>query len=187
MHYAHLQLGDMGTHFNKIRIWSVYLDYLWNRYKCQLSLKKAWMKSLFAHWHVIENIRMQIHFKFLPVLICPNQLRYVSILAAGVVLKIILCSVDEETQSGEIVVVPPHLVEIVDKFSLQHYIAKVCILLLGWMPFFESWSRSNSYKKFLLVAIFERKFLSWCALRNGSCALISNCSSQLIFSVCYCL
>ena len=54
-----------------------------------------------------------------------------SILAAGVVLKIILCSVDEEIQSGEIVVVPPHLVEIVDKFSLQPYIAKVCILLLG--------------------------------------------------------
>ena len=83
------------------------------------------MKSLFAHRHVIENIRVQIHFKFLPVLICPNQLRYVSILAVGVVLKIILCSVDEETQSGEIVVVPPHLVEIVGKFSLQPYIAKV--------------------------------------------------------------
>ena len=139
------------------------------------------MKSLFARWYVMENIRVQIHFKFLPVLMCLNQLWYVFILAAGVVLKIILCSVDEETQSGEIVVVPPHLVEIVEKFSLQPYIAKVCILLLGWMPFFESWSISNSCNKFLLVAIFEWKFVFWCALRYGSCALISNCSFQLIF------
>lgn len=67
----------------------------------------------------------------MPVLMCLSQLRCVSILAAGVVLKIILCSLDDETQSSEIVVVPPHLVEIVNKFSLQPYIAKVCILLLG--------------------------------------------------------